>query len=432
MSMVNILKNPSFESGLANWATHCTYSGNLIQPVSSGGKKGACIKLTVPPEKGQSFVQQVVKLAPGIHTAKFFAKRTSGNVDVWISVRIGDQWQHSASFIPKLSTSYTELSYSFTVNGSGKQDVYIRFIAGSAEGVAWFDETSLMVNEEDVEDENPLELGVRYYADVSVSSDGLRVRSQPKANGSVLGYWPNGRLAVIEAIEGNKDWVICRWRAQTAYVSKAYLKNFRTIPNIWDVANILNNVGTNEKLADSHAIKFYGPNNAEQPNAWCHYFADWIAGHCLWEHILIPCQINCREGVISFLDEDLFVFVNAWHKNDVFSNASTTKNHMSSGALDSLEQKYDPSAGDYIYFRKCPGDTGYSASETSYHVGVVVSSSHVDGGIRVTAIEGNTSGSGTINGVGFKTYDPTPGTGQGEGGRYHKNILGFGNANGLG
>ena len=105
---------------------------------------------------------------------------------------------------------------------------------------------------------------------------------------------------------------------------------------------------------------------------------------------------------------------------------------MTSGTLDSLEQRYYPSAGDYVYFRKCPGDSGYSAAETSYHVGVVVSSTSVEGGIRVTAIEGNTSGSGTVNGVGFKTYDPTPGTGAGEGGRYHKNILGFGFANGVG
>lgn len=431
MSMVNILKNPSFESGLANWATHCTYSGNLIQPVSNGGKNGACIKLTVPPEKGQSFIQQVVKLAPGIHTAKFFAKRTSGNVDVWISVRIGDQWQHSASFIPKLSTSYTELSYSFTVNGSSKQDVYIRFIAGSAEGVAWFDETSLMVNEEDVEDENPLELGVRYYADVSVNSDGLRVRSQPNTNASVLGYWPNGRLAVVEAIEGNKEWVSCRWKNKSAYVSKAYMKNFRAIPSIWNVASILNNVGTSEKLADSHAIKFYGPDLGYQPK-WCHYFADWIAGHCLWEHYFIPDKANCLDGVIAFLDKGSFAFANEWHKSEVFSNTSETKKHMSSGALDSFEQRYDPSAGDYVYFRKCPDDSGYNASETSYHVGVVVSSTQFGDGFRVTVIEGNTSGSNTIDGVGFKTYDPTPGTGEGKGGRYHKNILGFGFANGLG
>lgn len=74
----------------------------------------------------------------------------------------------------------------------------------------------------------------------------------------------------------------------------------------------------------------------------------------------------------------------------------------------------------------------YNASETSYHVGVVVSSTQFGDGFRVTVIEGNTSGSNTIDGVGFKTYDPTPGTGEGKGGRYHKNILGFGFANGLG
>ena len=58
----------------------------------------------------------------------------------------------SESFIPKLSTSYTELSFTFTVSGSGKRDVHIQFIAGSAEGVAWFDETSLLVDEEDIEE----------------------------------------------------------------------------------------------------------------------------------------------------------------------------------------------------------------------------------------------------------------------------------------
>lgn len=431
MSMVNILKNPSFEDGVANWATHCTYAGNSIEPMSSGGKNGACIKLTVPPEKGQSFVQQVVKLVPGTHTVRFFAKRTSGNVDVWIAVRIDNKWQFSESFIPKLSSSYTELSFTFTVSGSSKRDVYIQFIAGSAEGVAWFDETSLLVDEKDIEDDQ-LDLGVRYFADVVVNGAGLTVRSQPSTNSASVGSWPNGRLAVVEAIAGNNEWVTCRWLNKIAYVSKAYLKNYRAIPNIWDVANILNQVGTAEQLVTSREIKFYGPNYKDQPDDWCHYFADWIAGHCLWEHAFIPEEPNCRDGVIKFLDEELFGFVNAWHKNEVFTNTDETKNHMSSGTLDSLEQRYSPSAGDYIYFRKCPGDSKYSARETSYHVGVVVSYENVDGGIRVTAIEGNTSGDGTVNGVGFKTYDPTPGIGAGEGGRYHKNILGFGFANGLG
>lgn len=431
MSMVNILKNPGFESGITNWSTHCTYPGNRIEPMSTGGKNGACIKLTVPPEKGQSFVAQTVELEPGTYTAKFFAKRTSGNVDVWIAVCIDYEWQFSESFIPKLSTSYTELSFTFTVSGSGKRDVHIQFIAGSAEGVAWFDETSLLVDEEDIED-NALDLGVRYFADVVVNSAGLSVRSQPSTNGSLVGLWPNGRLAVVEAIAGNNEWVTCRWINEVAYVSKAYLQNFRAISNIWDVANILNQVGTAEKLVGNRNLNYYIYLNLSSSVDWCHYFADWIAGHCLWEHAFIPEDSNCREGVIKFLDEDLFGFVNAFHKNDVFTNTNNTKNHMTSGTLDSLEQRYYPSAGDYVYFRKCPGDSGYSAAETSYHVGVVVSSTSVEGGIRVTAIEGNTSGSGTVNGVGFKTYDPTPGTGAGEGGRYHKNILGFGFANGVG
>ena len=116
MSMVNILKNPGFESGITNWSTHCTYPGNRIEPMSTGGKNGACIKLTVPPEKGQSFVAQTVELEPGTYTAKFFAKRTSGNVDVWIAVCIDYEWQFSESFIPKLSTSYiVTLKEAFTV-----------------------------------------------------------------------------------------------------------------------------------------------------------------------------------------------------------------------------------------------------------------------------------------------------------------------------
>ena len=429
-TMINVIKNPEFTYGLSDWGTYCSYSGNKIEVLSSGGVSGKCIKLTVPPEKGQSFVYQDMILAPGDYTIKFFAKKISGDVDVWIQVKINGASEFSESFKSRLSSVYSEFEYPFDVTGSSNASVQIRLIAGSAEGVACFDNVSLMVEQAMIA-EGMLQTGVEYYADVEVGSAGLRVRSSPSSSAAEIGFWPNGRLAIVEAIAGNNEWVKCWWKNTQAFVMKSYLRNFREA--VGGEAQRLRDVGNSEMGADSHHVKYYATNadGSNDPD-WCHWFADWIEGHCFWSWADIPNESNCREGVIHFLDEGIFAFVNAWHKMQVYTNTASTRNHMSSGELSAYEAQFVPCAGDYVYFRKCPGESQYNESETSYHVGIVTNVAINDNGVTITAIEGNTSAEDSVDGVGFVTYSPTQGSGNGAGERFHKNILGFGLALGRG
>lgn len=425
MSEINILGNPDFTEGLDDWHTHGWYEGNTINWISSGGISGsACIELAVPAQLGQSYIYQSVQLLPGTYTAKIHAKKISGNADVWIQVYAGE-WFYSPSLRSQINEdSYTEISFQFTINVSCL--VQIRYIAGSAEGVVRFDGAVLMAGV------NDLTPGTMYYANVHVGSSGLRVRSLPSANGQTLGYWPNGRKAVVTGITGSNEWVECRWHDHIAYVARSYLTNVVQISNIYNYGEILNVVGAAEKTTGTHNVKYYAT-GYDSGSLWCHLFADWIVGHCIWDSSYLPNVANCRQGVISFLQEDMFVFVNSWHKNDVWENCAATSEWMDSAVMSSFESSYVPSAGDYVYFRKYTGQCGYTPTETSYHVGVVVACTASTDGCTVTVVEGNSSGENVQNGVGIITYLPdASSTGPASGGRFHPNILGFGFACGLG
>ncbi|MBR1710221.1 MAG: SH3 domain-containing protein [Clostridia bacterium] len=273
--------------------------------------------------------------------------------------------------------------------------------------------------------------GIRYYANVVVNENGLKVRKQPNTSSKVLGYWSNQRKAVVTGVSGNANWVECRWHGETGYVARNYLTNVMPINNIYDYEAVLRTVGEAEKLTGTHAVKYYAT-GYDSNSEWCHLFADWVVGHSIWDSPFLPNIDNCKEGVIEFLKEERFAFVNSWHKSDVWEHCSATSEWMESAVLDQFEQSYIPSAGDYVYFRKCSDQSGYASTETSYHVGIVVSYTANSAGCTIVALEGNSSGAEVVNGIGFITYAPSSGSEIAAGGRFHRNILGFGYACGLG
>ena len=273
-----------------------------------------------------------------------------------------------------------------------------------------------------------LVVGNRYFANVVVNSAGLKVRPTPGTSGDPIGYWPNGRLAVIEPIQGDNDWVKCKWKNSYGYVQKSYLDDFQLIENL-TYTQFLTNVGTNEEQV-SYQNKFYGPDLTEAD--WCQYFASWMVPHCFWYSMNVPTASSCRDGVIHFLDAGIFLFVNAWHKNDVYTNTTQTSQSMSSGSLTALEQVFTGQEGNFVYFRRCSDHADYSSSETAYHVGVVTAVESVSTGIRITAVEGNQTDGNNTDCVRFKTYDPTPSTNPDPNGLFHRDILGFGYPLGIG
>ena len=420
MSTINVIKNPKFEEGLNGWFAKGTYDGNTIEIKPSAGVSGNSARLSVPEELGMTYICQRVNLLPGNYEVSFMAKKVSGNADVWIGVNVNGGFKYSPSFLPKMSTKYTNLSYAFSVGGNNRTTVTIYLNAGSIPGVVDFDNVSLLA-----EDENDMLLNTLYYADVNVNSEGVKVRAKIP-NGTILGHWQKGRRAVIERVKDNDEWVRCRWKNKYAYVQKSFLTNIRRVPDT-DYEAILKDVMEDEmEKAASHAIKYYYKNE-KYTDQWCHMFADWLAGHCAWESgAYIPTVSGCKQGVKNFLENNRFKFVNSQHKAEIYNNVSDIKQFMDGESLDPYEESFVPEIGDYIYLRKCNGDKGYKSNLTSYHVGIVKEVKVENGGVSIVAMEGNTDAEGNIDGVGYVPYIYKNEGNEKQGRRYQKNILGFG------
>lgn len=427
--LTNLIKNPNFTEGSANWSTYVWYPENKVEFLNSGGQSGACVKCTVRSigDPGQSTFSQAVMLKVGKeYTIELYAKRKS-NVDVWLDVHSSAGRQGSPSMLSRLPDGggYTKISYTFTAKGSSNIEKHtIRILAGSAGGEAWFDSVRMM-GEEVEDDGNNLVPGVSYVADVECSSAGLKLRKNPSSGSEIIGYWPNGRLGVVEAVSTTNEWLLCNWKETKAYVMKKYLKNFRD-PN-WSQQDLLKAVAAQE-VNVAHDLKYYAPDLDDKFYNWCHYYADWLIGHIAWEWATIPNTDNCKDGVIYFLQNGLFYFVNAWHKADVYANCSETKKYMTSGELSSMDRAFMPEYGDFAYFRMSKDDKNYVKTETSYHVGIVTDVERINNGYRVTIAQGNTNGTYNNESCKILTYDPTPNSDNPDlyNDHFNSKLLGFG------
>ena len=272
-----------------------------------------------------------------------------------------------------------------------------------------------------------LQIGARYLADVSCNNAGVRLRSSPSTSASVVGYWPNGRLGVVE-YTGDSVWLRCNWKKTVAYIQKTYLTNFQLI-DFWEY-DVLARVAEQEKNVD-HALKYYGPNwdTTSDFYDWCHYCADWLVGHSDWYFSTTPNTPNCREGVLYFMQRsNLFYFVNAWHKADIFDHCSDVREYMTSRALTADEDEFIAWIGDYAYFRKSIDDVGYNSNEVSYHVGIVTHVEPYGNGYRVSIAQGNTNGTYNSDSYDIIDYTPSPSATNPQlyNDRFNSKLVGFG------
>ncbi len=409
--MVNAIKNPGFESGMDEWSIYGWYSGNKVEHQATGGiDNGKCVKLTVPAEKGQSHIYTHASVMPGSHTLKFNVKRIIGDVDVWIMLYVNGAWKYSPSFIPQLTSSFTELSYTFAATGYGMQNVEIRLIAGSAEGVALFDNVSLMVDESEYE--SPYDGWL--YANV-IQND-VRLRDTPSTSGSIVGYYPKGRRAVIK--DAGNGWFKCRWKNKDAYILGTTLSPPTANEDM--ERYILVNVANQEVNAQHNGNPKYYNKELDNNGDWCHWFADWITCHCLWPFdgdLNIPQESNVRNGISFFLQSDSFYFVHAEDKVKAYG-FSDLKEFMSQAELTNAEMNYRAEIGDYVYFRI--DDT----TKISRHVGVVIDVS--SNGTTITSIEGNASAKGSQAIGNNKVFIQPPLGPDVPGKRFNSDIVGFG------
>lgn len=262
-----------------------------------------------------------------------------------------------------------------------------------------------------------------YYAD-NCSNGEINVRANESLNSQILGVWPSHRLAVVQ-YTGNNEWFKCYWRQnQVGYVlriqnNNELLNNFRIITK--GERGVLLDVAAHEPTTNPH-LKYYYKYNEDDDNInWCHHFADWLACHCggiSGSLRYVPNEANCKEGVIAFLKSEMFVFVNARHKAEVYDNADRMDLFIDAFAggrnLTQTEQSYEPQAGDYVYFRDYDNNPG---CDTAYHVGVILGYTKSGNQITIRYVEGNATEDRIVR---ITTKAPSSNL------RYNESVLGFG------
>lgn len=428
MAIENLLINSGFESN-DSWRLNL---GAAI--VNNNAYEGSrCLAFLSKGTSATQYCHQSVRVVRGkSYVLSFYAKHT-GNMRVWMSAGYmisATEQRHFYDVNLILTNIYKKFTLQFTMPSNAYSDIVEIGIMGgygpNTGDAAWVDKAELV-------GESPLPEPTMCFADVECNTSGLKIRSARVNNESnVLGYWPKGRLAVVETIPGDDQWMRCKWKNSDAFVNKSFLRNIRPIPSQLERHELLASIANNE-LTVIHALKFYGPNLSNPNNVnWCHYFADWFAGHWCWNAVTIPDESNCRDGVIRFLQYGSFIFVNQWHKQEVKRHAPQTSQYMDEENLDSFETNYRPRLGDYVYFRKTPTETEYAQTETSYHVGIVTDVTSYGSGYKVTAIEGNVTQNYASDSVQYVTYIPDPEHPNNTGGRFHHKILGFAPPGGLG
>ena len=396
MITINLISNPKFETGLADWSKKSSNSATTVVAQADGGiDNSRCVKISVPASGTQNGIRQSMTLSPGTYTISFHAKKISGNADLRVKIDFGEYSFTSNSFASVLEFEYTKVNYTFTLPGPYREWMEVSLLAGGNEGIILLDDVMLMV---------PLRESCELkYATVNLTTDlqgGLKVRAAMLDNAEVIGYWPHGRRALVLATE-EADWYECRYRGNIGYVKAEYLTNFETaldadeFDSYYTTPNRLEEIAEYEINASTYAHPKFYSKNASAQQEWCHMFVDWVSGHNCWAYGAaqqFPYEANCRDGVRWFLENADFFFVDAEYKAKVrgFSDFS---NLISSNELTTEELNERVLEGDYVYFASS------NSSEVARHVALAISWNATS----ITIVEGNISDSNAPNDVRIRT-----------------------------
>lgn len=207
-----------------------------------------------------------------------------------------------------------------------------------------------------------------FYAQVSTSGGTLNVRNSP--NGSILGAWPNGRIAICQE-SSTAGWYKTRYAGNTAYVSSSYMTVLSTAVQNTYVGR-LSTIYTPE-IGRTDASYFDGGSGP-----WCQIFVNWLLRAIYVPTDRVPTTSNTGYGIQFWANNATFYFKSAYHKNRV-----NAKYSLGVGStLTTTEENYVPVPGDVIYFR---WSTETDNNVVVSHTGIVTS---VSGGY-VNTIEGN-------------------------------------------
>ncbi len=147
-SATNILLNPSFESGTANWhlAVTSPAAGNFTTTTSNPEDGASAAQVNITSANSNNWYVQLQELylpmtAGQTYTVTFWAKASSNR-------QIGSVVQSNTSPYPvysenssNITTSWQQYSYTFTAPVSNS-DVFVGFNLASATGTVWIDNVS--------------------------------------------------------------------------------------------------------------------------------------------------------------------------------------------------------------------------------------------------------------------------------------------------
>ncbi len=285
----NLVLNGDFTSGNQHWTAYKWYPENTVEFLPTGGREGACAKLTVRStgDPGQSLIYQHIQMQVGkTYELVFWARRVS-NVDVWVQVFANNQTISSPSFASKLypNAQYAQIKYSFTIPGSGTQSipVMIRLIAGSAGGSAWFDSVSIQ-GAQDNGQFDP-EMYVETLANATI------YKTADSTNNVNYGRFHAGALFVFDGIENNMTRVLFSDENGTA--KKAYIKQTDCRSSNIQLEDIpyLRMATIAKSLVGTNGVHL-GLNGD-----YCESFIHWLAGACGLPHTVYAGSTYCGPAV---------------------------------------------------------------------------------------------------------------------------------------
>ena len=340
----SLIRNGSFDSQGKYWKSYGWYSGNTILFPENEGQSGGCVKLSVPStgDPGQSSVYQNIPMVTGnTYNLTFYAKRT-GAVDVWAEVSANGLRVVSPSFIPQLVSGgdYVQLSYQFTVPGTGTNIVLarVRLIAGSAGGTAWFDTAEIQGDK--------MFLNSRY---VEIGNN-VRLYKNAELSNNNYGVLPAGAKFIYDGIVNNM--VAVDWGRDDGMTTNAYIR----VADCWCSEMSVEEFAEERMITiASSLVGATGPNLGLGGN-YCENFIHWLSGACG-----LSTDVYCDSGYCG-------PAVKHYDQEEIYDVRGTSG--------------YAVSPGDLAYYDV----TGYGTENvTSAHVGFVIDRS----GDTYTTIEGN-------------------------------------------
>lgn len=382
MSIVNAIKNPSFDNGLDYWKQSA--NGTITHQTSGGYANGSCVILS--PSSSSLNIVQFVPLKHGQYTVQAKVKKVNGTPDAWIQVQCNGTTVNSPSVRNQLTENgFTDITVSFSNSSSTWKYAAVFLICSGGDVI--LDEVELNTNDYKI---------IQLLKYGTVNAIYVQIRNAPNQSAAVIAHAPKNRKMVLRETD-DYAWLECRCKlAHAPYVGSGYIKReyINDITNADDPDNDyyeypynrISKVGRAEESiikGSEHSIQeYYSPNL--QTGKWCHYFAEWLSTICYWGSLSdsqssIPFTGNCGTGILWFLQHGAFKFTNAIQKSKIRA-LSDFSDFISSNELTSSEVSYEPEAGDFIYFASDKID------EASSHVAVVID---IDGDSIITIAEGN-------------------------------------------